>query len=145
MVDIELLVQRWSEQHSRVLPPASRSEVMAAFGSIGQSPTADVIRLYGHCGGMEVMDDALWRLWPLEEIVRENSEVGESGVLFGDYLICSWCYRLRPVTADVSAVYLDYFDGSEPVQVAPSLEKFFEALWCSPDDVLEPTWERRSE
>ncbi|ROZ61458.1 hypothetical protein [Ramlibacter sp. WS9] len=87
---------------------------------------------------MEQMDDTMWRLWPLDEVVRENAVVGEWGILFGDYLISSWCYRLRPVSADVSAVYLDYFNGAEPFEVAPTLEKFMETLWRNPDEVLEP-------
>ena len=140
MNHLELLVQRWRSEQSLVLPPAPASDVISAFAAVGGKATADVIALYGHCGGMEQMDNSYWRLWPLAEVVRENSIDDEKGILFGDYLISSWCYRLRPRNGECSAVYLDYFSEEAPIQVAPSMKMFIERLWRNPDEVLEPGW-----
>jgi hypothetical protein len=86
---------------------------------------------------MEDMDNSYWRLWPLGEIVRENTEVSEFGVLFGDYLIDCWRYRLRPVTPKVSAVYVDYYNDKDPIQVASSVHEFLEGLWRDSSELLE--------
>lgn len=119
-----------------VLDPARSVDVVNALRSTGQRATADVIALYGVCGGMGQMDNNLWCLWPLSEVAARNSGPNEFGALFGDYLINSWLYRLKPLSADASAVYVDYFDGNDPKQVAPSVERFIEDLWRDPQDVL---------
>ena len=137
MIHIAELVRRWDVEQSRILPPARSSEVLAAFESIGQKATADVVALYECCGGMEVMDNAYWRLWPLKEFIQENADVGEFGPKFGDYLIDSWGYRLRPLNEEVSAVYVDYFDGNDPAQVTSSLHEFLDGLWRDPFEILE--------
>lgn len=83
-----------------------------------------MIALYTSLGGMQEMDKELWRLWPLAEIKSENATASSSGVLFSDYLINCWCYRLKANSNGTSAVLVDHFDGAEPVQVASSLEEF---------------------
>lgn len=137
MTNLESLVQRWNTEGARVLPSASSSETLAAFRALGYAATTDVVALYEGCGGMEQMDDNYWRLWPLPEIMKENSESSGSGVLFGDYLIDSWRYILKPVNAEISAVYVDYYNGRDLVQVAPSVEEFLENLLLDPIELLE--------
>lgn len=137
MTSLAQLVRRWNAEGARVLPPTLPSETTAAFLALGHIATADVIALYEGCGGMEQMDDNYWRLWPLPEIVRENAESNGLGVLFGDYLIDCWRYRLKPVNSEVSAVYVDYYNGRDPVQVAPSVEVFLECLLTDPEELLE--------
>ena len=137
MRNLDRLVQRWDAEGSRVVSPSSRAETLAAFRAIGHEATADVVALYERCGGMEEMDNNYWRLWPLPEIIKQNSEPSSLGVLFGDYLIDSWCYRLRPVNSEISAVYVDYFNGHSPVEVAPSVEAFLESLLADPEELLE--------
>ncbi len=137
MTFLEQLVRRWKKQRSFVLPPAPSIDVVAAFQSAGQLASADVIALYGKCGGMEQMDNNYWRLWPLCKVATDNAVASEFGALFGDFLIESWCYRIRPLSAEVSVVYVDYFDGNEPKRVASSVEEFIASLWRDPQEVLE--------
>jgi hypothetical protein len=111
--------------------------VRASFERLGVSATNDVVALYEVCGGMTDMDADYWRLWSLREVEEENSENLERGVLFGDYLINSWCYRLRKINDETSAVYVDYFDGTEPEIAAPSLFEFLSCLLKQPRCVLE--------
>lgn len=76
---------------------------------------------------MEEMDHEHWRCWPLSEIESENTTPSAFGVLFADYMASSWCYRLKAVSENTSAIYIDFFDGREPTLVANSLEQFFDA------------------
>lgn len=69
------------------------------------------------------MDNEYWRLWSLEVAEQTPSE---AGILFSDYCISCWEYRLRPVSPSQSAVYVDYGDGVPPNLVAASLEEFLE-------------------
>ncbi len=108
-------------------PPERDSEVRDAFASIGSVATTDVVNLYGLIGGMDEMDNELWRLWPLAEIRAENNGPSKHGALFADYLISCWRYRLQPISPDVSAVYVDFGGGQAPTLVAQSLMKFFDA------------------
>lgn len=137
MKDLELLLRRWQAEKSLVRPPEQAHDVVAAFGAVGYSATTDVIALYGCCGGMDQMDNQCWRLWPLQEVIEENAEAPGIGALFGDYLINSWAYRLRPVSREVSAVFIDHFNGEELVEVAPSLAVFVSRLLRDPLEMLE--------
>jgi len=76
---------------------------------------------------MEDMDKECWRLWPLEEVRAESATHPHDRVLFSDYLMNCWCYRLKPNTDDTSSVLVDYFDGRQPTVVASTLGEFFEA------------------
>lgn len=139
MSDIATLLDRWRQQRVVLLPPATAGTVRAAFDSLGATATTDVIALYGACGGMEQMDDEYWCLWSLEQLQKENSEPSESGVIFSDYLINSWCYRLKMVNGETSAVYVDYFDGRPPLLVAPSVSGFLAAYVVDPIGLLQQT------
>lgn len=119
------LIDRWKAENLTLVPPAPKAQILETFESLGSTATADVIALYTSLGGMREMDKALWRLWPLEEIKAENSELSSHGVLFSDYLICCWCYRLKANPDGTSSVLEDRFDGSAPRLVASTLEAFF--------------------
>jgi len=96
------------------------------FARLNAIATPDVAYLYEQLGGMENMTNAYWRHWPMEEILLANKQPSAFGVLFADYLISSWAYRLKAVSDSTSAVYVDHFDGHEPTLVAGSLEQFFD-------------------
>jgi hypothetical protein len=119
-------------------PPERDTAVRDAFASVGSVATTDVVNLYGLIGGMDEMDNELWRLWPLAEVRAENKEPSPHGALFSDYLINSWCYRLQPMSPDISAVYVDRFDGKAPTLVASSLAQFFDAYLADARRVLDP-------
>lgn len=137
MNSIERLVRRWDSEQCRLLPPVRAEDIVAAFDALGSRATADVVELYEWCGGMEQMDNNYWRLWSLAEMTERNAERGEFGPIFADYLIDSWCYRLKPLNSSESAVYLDYYNGSTPFLLAASLKEFVERLWEDPPGILE--------
>ena len=121
---LALLRSRWESEHVEPLPPEDPARVCAAFASLGAVATPDVIALYGVIGGMGQMDNAYWRLWPLDEVMGQ--EPSGHGVVFSDYCISCWEYRLKAVGLGHSAVYVDYFGGTAPQMVAESLESFLE-------------------
>ena len=53
----------------------------------------------------------------------ENSARSEFGPIFADYLISCWCFRLRPIDDETSAVYVDHFTRP-PELVASTLAEF---------------------
>ncbi len=121
------LLKSWQSEGIPLVAPETRASVCEAFARFGSQATSDVVHLYSSFGGMEEMDKEYWRLWPLAEVGSENTQTSRSGVLFSDYLMSCWSYRLRPNADDTSAVLVDYFDDREPVVVANTLEQFFEA------------------
>jgi hypothetical protein len=121
------LVSHWQSEGLTLLAPEATDRVYKVFAGVGWNATSDVIRLYASLGGMEEMDKEYWRMWSLREIASENAEQSRSGILFSDYLMGCWCYRLRPNADDTSSVLVDYFDEKEPAVVANTLEQFLEA------------------
>jgi hypothetical protein len=121
------LVSHWQSEGLTLFAPEAADRVREVFAGVGWNATSDVLLLYASLGGMEEMDKEYWRMWPLQDIESENSEPSRSGVLFSDYLMGCWCYRLRPNADDTSAVLVDYFDEKEPTIVANTLEQFLEA------------------
>ena len=112
--------------------PASEVAVQAAFEALGQSPTADVVALYGCLDGMDDMCNKGWRLWPLSEIVV-NRQTGL--VTFSDYLVSCWEFQLEPVSLSESRVLSNGFTDAL-VEVAPTLAAFLQGLDNDPDSML---------
>jgi hypothetical protein len=135
---LERLVDRWlaDPEGLGAHPPANEDMVLDAFAKAGSRATPDVVRLYRSIGGMDQSDREDWRLWPLAEVVAENSEPTEHGVAFSDYMICCWIYRLKPVTSDTSAVFVDFANGTAPILVASSLAEFFDAYLADAPQLL---------
>lgn len=123
-MSLESLVARWARESTALLPPETPAAIVAAFARTGTAATRDVVSLYSTLGGMEIMDDGCLRIWPLQEI--EKQPASEAGVIFADYLMDSWCFRLRPLTPDTSAVYFDAFDGRASQLVANDVLQFLD-------------------
>ena len=137
MHKLSQLVEHWLAGGKSPYPAAQEQEIRQLFLSLGSTATQDVVNLYARIGGMDFMDEAHFRLWPLAEISSENSSnATTNGILFADYLISCWGYLLLPVSEAKSAVYVEYFDGQPPVRVADSLEEFSIAYFARPNDVL---------
>ena len=136
MTALQTMLKRWALEDVGVLPGVEASSVRSTFSSLGATATEDVIELYAAIGGMEKMDGEYWRHWPLSEILSENTSSSPYGILFADYLISSWCYRLKATSNDSSRVYIDFFDGNAPTLVADSLREFFNLYVQDPDSVL---------
>jgi hypothetical protein len=123
-MQLQSLMGRWKKEGVTLLPPEIPQATSAAFSRVGSHATRDVVELYSVLGGMEQMDDGYLKLWSLSEIEADNPVRSEFGPIFADYLISCWCFRLRPVSAEESAVYVDYFNGRPPELVAGSLSEF---------------------
>jgi len=121
----QTLVRRWRKEGITLLPPESSQAIAEAFARVGSVATRDVLELYSEFGGMEPMDDGSLKIWSLAEILADNAERSEFGPIFADFLISSWSFRLKPVDADSSAVYIDHHGGPRPPElVAKSLAEF---------------------
>jgi hypothetical protein len=133
----EKLRGKWISEDIALYPPETRSATIECFRKLGIEASEELISLYGIVGGMEDMDDEQFRLWSLNEILEENTTPEETqrckidGVLFADYLINSWCYRIK------NEVFIDHFENSRNPEVrAKSLTSFFEVMLNEPDNVL---------
>ena len=135
--NISILTARWKSEGIELLPPEAPSLIEEVFQSVGSKATGDILAVYQALGGMAEMDDEQWRLWSLEEIHEANDGSTEPGVLFSDYLIDCYQYRLRPVDDAVSEVWVEGFDFGPAVRIARSLEEFFASYIANPDAVLK--------
>jgi len=133
---LQVLANRWKSENLRAFPPYGHAIVRSTFLAAGIEPPKDLIRLYATVGGMEVPDNNLWRLWPLFEVEEQKSQANEFGVLFSDYLLECWNYRVKPNDTETSAVYVDYFDGRQSFLVARTLEQFFDQYVLDADKLL---------
>lgn len=129
---MRILVRRWDKEGTTYLPPETRESVEAAFASVGARATTDIIQLYSVIGGLESMDGAYLAIWPLKQFREENAEPSEYGPLFADYLICSWCYRLKPRNEHESEIHADLFDG-EMRRIAPTLAELLSDYVDNPE------------
>src|SRR5688572_1942464 len=137
MRNLTSLVDRWRRQGIELLPPPTPAEIQAAFASVGAVATPDVVALYTAVGGIPGTDESFWCLWSLEEIRKENKVFSPFGVLFSDYMISCWCYRVRANQGATSSILVDYFDGKAPSVVAESVEEFVEIYLKDPDNFLQ--------
>jgi hypothetical protein len=122
-MQLQPLIRRWNKERIKLLPPELPAKVEAAFERLGSKATRDVVDLFSVIGGMDEMDDGYLKLWCLQEMEHENTARSEFGPIFADYLVSCWCFRLRPVNEETSAVYVDHFHRP-PELVAPSLTEF---------------------
>ena len=136
MNNLQQQVAKWLGEPVQELPAANASDVQAVFEALGYTASSDVIALYERIGGMQSMDENYFRLWPLAQVREENASRSPHGVLFADYLINSWCYRVKPVSETEGSVYVDHFDGSPPLLVGRSLDEFFRSCLSDPESVL---------
>ena len=136
MKEFHQLIAKWRSEAVQEVPPESAANVQSAFQSLGYAASSDLIELYAQIGGMQMMDNNYFRLWPLAEIRKENTSPSLQGVLFADYLLDSWRYRVRPVSESESAVYVDFCDGKLPQPVETNLNDFLRCCLSDPDAVL---------
>jgi len=133
---IDKLVRIWKDHNVGFITPSSVSEIQRTFISVGSKASKDVIALYSKIGGMDSMEnDALWRLWSLNEIIKENKEPSSYGILFSDHCIDCWQYRLRYETEERSSVFID-FGGKDPVKFYDGLDDFLAAYDRDPGNII---------
>ncbi|WP_222612438.1 hypothetical protein [Undibacterium flavidum] len=131
------MIERWKSEGVVLLPPETEQVTRSTFSKIGAVATSDVVSMYAILGGMQEMDKECWRLWSLADIQVDNTKSIATGVLFSDYLIECWSYRLVPNDNDTSSVFADYFNDDKCIRVANSLEEFFGLYAENPYSVLE--------
>ena len=134
MSAIERAVENWQRNGLDLLPPNAEASVIAALDATGRTYSRDLVTLYSATGGMVdgETDSSHWSLWPLDRVVAETSRYERPGILFADFLIDSHLYCFKYEDAERSSVWIDYFNGEEPVQVASSVEAFFEIYLSDP-------------
>lgn len=133
---LDVLINRWQSENVGPFPPYGESIVRSTFLEAGIEAPKDLTQLYGAFGGMDMHDNKLWRLWPLSEVAKRNDEPSAFGVLFSDYFLDCWAYRVKPNDGNTSAVYVDYFDERAPALVARTLDEFFERYVKDADRLL---------
>src|SRR5262245_7696741 len=136
MKALDALVSRWRSDKVELFPGRPAEEVVETFAKLGSIATPDVILLYSKIGGMKEMDEDYWRLWTLEEVVERNKAPSPFGILFSDYLIDCWDYRLKPEANNRSSVYVELFDGQDSRKLSDGLEEFFVAYISDRDAIL---------
>jgi hypothetical protein len=129
------LLSRWEHEKVDPLPGEPAEAVHIAFAKLGVHATSDVVRLYSEIGGMRMMNEEYWRLWPLAEVAAQRPS--PHGVLFSDYCISCWEYRLKPTGNDRSAVYVDHHNSKPPVLLASSLDEFFQRYLADARSLLD--------
>ena len=135
----ETFRDNWTKEKLDVHPPKDEQSIVSCFQVFGISPSEDLLKLYGTLDGKDCMDEEHFRLWPLSEVYEENSSDRELartkkyGVLFADYCVNCWCYRINKR----GEVLIDYFtDENEPELRASSLTDFFQLMAKDPDEAL---------
>jgi len=140
LVDIFLYwKQKWTKENLDVHPPRNLKAITQSFRALNFDAPEQLVSLYSVLDGKEEMDKEHFRLRRLDEIVEENSSqqefsrIDEHGILFSDYLINSWCYRIK----SNGEVLLDSCEHDRlPTLKSKSLVEFFETMASDPDEAL---------
>ena len=130
---------KWVKEKINVHPGREEIDIIECFEKFGVTPTKDLIALYETLDGKDEMDEEYFRLWSLKEIIEENGSEREIertlkyGVLFGDYLVNCWCYRINK---NGEVLIDDFTDGHEPKLKSGSVVEFFQLMLNDPDEAL---------
>jgi hypothetical protein len=130
-------IDHWRCQSVPLLPPATDSEIDAAFSELGMPVSKDVRRLYALIGGFENDEsDNLWSLWSLERITLLNRDRDTNIVWFADWLISSHMYGIRYRNHDASEIVLDHNSMDHPAeQIACDMAEFLQKYADNPESV----------
>jgi hypothetical protein len=130
---------KWTKEELKTHSGKGREEIVKCFKKFGVTPTEELLALYCTIDGKDCMDKEYFRLWSLNEIDIENSSERELertmryGVLFADYCVSCWCFRINRK----GEVLIDYFsDNVEPRVKSSSITEFFKLMQECPDDAL---------
>ena len=137
---LDTFKNKWIIEALDIHPGRDEKSIVNCFESFGVSPTKSLLALYQALDGKDCMDDEYFRLWSLEEIMKDNNNVDEIartlkyGVMFADYCVNCWCYRINKN----GEVLIDYFiEGKEPILRSNSLLDFFHLMLKDPDKALD--------
>ena len=130
---------KWIKEELNVHSGREKVAIVECFKKFGVTPCEELLALYGTIDGKDCMDKEYFRLWSLEEIESENGSEREFersmryGVLFADYCVNCWCFRIN----NKGEVLIDHFvENSEPKVRFKSIKDFFKLMQKYPDDAL---------
>lgn len=130
---------KWIEEKLNVHGGRNKNAIVECFGKFGVTPCEDLLALYSTLDGKDCMDKEYFKLWSLEEIESENSSERKFersmkyGVLFGDYCVNCWCFRINKN----GEVLIDHFvENEEPKIRSSSISEFFRLMQQNPDEAL---------
>jgi len=134
---METVIEKWRREGINLFPPNDEASVIAALNKTERKYSRDVVDLYCATGGMAdgESDSRMWSIWSLDRIISENSHYDRPFILFADFLRDSYLYCFKYENDELSSVYVDYFNGKEPEQVAAGVNEFFELYLKSPRDL----------
>lgn len=134
----EIFKAQWVEEDLDVHAGADEQSIIDCFSQFGVIPKDDLLALYKIMNGKDCMDEQGFRLWSLDEVIEENNKEREIdrtnkyGVLFADYLLNCWVYRVNRN----GEVVLDHNDDSLLEVKGSSMLTFFELMKSDPDEAL---------
>lgn len=133
----DLVADEWRRRGISLLPAAPDIEVVRLFADLGYPLSADVRSFYAVTGGFADGElDALWGLWSLDEVRKQNDFKWPTFVMFADYLLNSHAYCFHYENPEISSIYITHdWLSLERNPIAGSLAEFLEKLLCSPAEV----------
>jgi hypothetical protein len=122
---IDRLVNEWRVAGVKLNRSASERQLAQLEVLLGVPLPSDVARFYGLANGMIDYETDHHRVsfWSIERIMQERNETGPSEIGFADFLINSWYFVYRPISA--RSVQIGWH--SEPSESLPSLTAFLQA------------------
>lgn len=139
LVSIKKAIEAWRAEGIKLLPPADEATILSVMKQTNHPVSRDVVDLYMRVGGFNenvTSDSRLWSFWPLARIGGRHRDYKRPHTLFADYMINSHLYGFHYENAEVSSVYVDHFNGAEPVLVAPTVEDFFHLYLTDREKIL---------
>jgi hypothetical protein len=134
---LKQVIESWQEGGvDELWPPATPERIHAVLRDIGQKASADVIELYTTTGGFGGVDKHAFRLWSLDEILKENTAHRGARWFFADVMIESFRFQLQFENELVSSVWSYCGEGEDlNYQIADSLAHFFEIYLTDPGSI----------
>lgn len=93
---LHLLVGKGRDLEVTLNPPATEKELESLKEALGQELPKDIFDFYSCCNGIETLD-FIFRVLPIDEILKYKNELGGSSFYFAEYMIYSdtWIITLK--------------------------------------------------
>ena len=143
---IRRVVEDWERRGIELLPGIEKNHLIETINGMDCKVSRDVMELYTSTGGFAEYetDEHLWSLWSLSRLVSENADYERPYILFADWAVSAWCYCFRYESEQTSSILVDYFDGTNPRIVSPSVDAFFSQYLQDASKITDSSWLNRS-
>lgn len=130
------VIEKLKTEKIQIASPFSEEYILSSFEKIDKSVSKDIIKLYTTIGGYvdENMDNNLFSLWTLKQLITENSKYRSNFTLFGDYSIFCCLYAFKYENENISSVYSD-FETGKFLKIADSVEHFLSLYLTNPIEI----------